>query len=502
MEVVLCDREIVWCPYTILCKGVAPRLRLAREHQAWGRGSPRSLGETIAACSGAGAGVRSTAQGSGLQGLGVPWRGKTPSNMNYRGDELMHREPRLSVISLFTGAGGLDLGLEAAGFTTKLCVEVDEDARATLRANRPHWKLADPGDIHKFDPLDIVSLAGFRRREVLLLVGGPPCQPFSKSGYWAYGDSARLNDPRADTLNAYLKVVEAALPQVLLFENVKGLGFRGKDEGLQLLHREIEAINRKKRTRYTLQELHINAADYGVPQIRERIFLLADRDGRAIKLPSPTHGLCPTDDLNRARIKEPYRTAWDAIGDLDTPDWGEELIPKGRWAGLLPSIPEGNNYLWHTERCGGLPLFGWRTRYWSFLLKLAKNRPSWTLQAEAGPATGPFHWRSRLLSTRELCRLQTFPDDHKIVGSRPSAKRQVGNAVPPAVGELLGIEIRRQLLGHQLDERLRLIPKRRPDCPPAEPLRPVPRRYFSLVGKHAEHPGVGKGPRARRRPVV
>ena len=76
-------------------------------------------------------------------------------------------------------------------------------------------------------------------------------------------------------------------------------------------------------------------------------------------------------------------------------------------SGLLPSIPEGENYLWYTNRGGGLQLFGWRTRYWSFLLKLAKSLPSWTIQAQPGSAIGPFHWRSRKLTTREMCRLQT-----------------------------------------------------------------------------------------------
>src|SRR6266481_3250679 len=85
-----------------------------------------------------------------------------------------------------------------------------------------------------------------------------------------------------------------------------------------------------------------NAADYGVPQIRERIFVLASIDGRQIEVPEPTHGQDPS--------KEPFLTAWDAIGDLDVDSWPAELDARGRWAGLLPSIPEGQNYLWHTPR--------------------------------------------------------------------------------------------------------------------------------------------------------
>ena len=136
--------------------------------------------------------------------------------------------------------------------------------------------------------------------------------------------------------------------------------------------------------------------------------------------------------------------------------WSSKLNPTGKWAGLLKSIPEGKNYLWHTPRGAGEPLFGWRTRYWSFLLKLAKDRPSWTIQAAPGPATGPFHWKSRLLSIEEVARLQTFPIDYEFTGDRRSMLRQIGNAVPCAIGELLGLEIRRQLLGKHVRRHLPL----------------------------------------------
>jgi DNA (cytosine-5)-methyltransferase 1 len=328
-----------------------------------------------------------------------------------------------SVLSLFTGAGGLDLGLEASGFKPVLCVEIDEDSRETLRRNRPGWRLADPGDIHALEPAQLLRQAAIEPRALTLLAGGTPCQPFSKSSYWFNGDAPRLRDPRARTLHAYLDVVEATLPQVLLLENVKGLAFDGKDEGLRFLERGLRRINKGHRTSYAPQVITLNAADYGVPQIRERVFVLASIDGRQIDTPESSHG----DGPNR----QPFLTAWDAIGDLDGDSWPKELDLSGRWAGLLASIPEGQNYLWHTPRNapkGGEPLFGWRTRFWSFLLKLAKRQPSWTIQAYPGPATGPFHWKSRLLSIEEMCRLQTFPREYAIVGSRRLAHQEVGNA--------------------------------------------------------------------------
>src|SRR5690606_35219776 len=140
-----------------------------------------------------------------------------------------------------------------------------------------------------------------------------------------------------------------------------------------------------------------------------------------------THGPADlADELNR----EPHRTAWDALYDV-RPDPDEDLAPRGRWANLLPSIPEGENYAFYTDRRNpDQALFGWRCRYWNFLLKLAKNRPSWTIQAQPGPSTGPFHWEDRLLSKRDLCRLQTFPDRVRVEGGRNAVQRQIGNAVP------------------------------------------------------------------------
>jgi DNA (cytosine-5)-methyltransferase 1 len=401
------------------------------------------------------------------------------------------------VLSLFSGSGGLDVGLEAARFRVALCVEIDEDCLQTMSLNRPRWKLAVPGDIHSLSPQEIMRQASLRPYELSLLAGGPPCQPFSKSGYWAKGDSMRLEDPRATTLDAYLAMVGVALPEVVLLENVKGIAFSKKDEALAMIFDGFESINKNHGTAYKPIIVHLNAADYGVPQNRERVFIVAHREGKKFVLPSATHTSVPVDECGDGL--EPHRTCWDAIGDLDFDTWPTELNSRGKWAGLLPSIPEGENYLWHTERAGGEALFGWRTRYWSFLLKLAKDRPSWTIQAQPGPATGPFHWKSRQLSTRELARLQTFPDDYGFFGGPRSTYRQIGNAVPPAIGELFGLEIRRQFFGERVRRRVTLIPPARNDLPLPEVVGNVPNNYLELRGEHVAHPGTGKGPSAIQR---
>ncbi len=404
-----------------------------------------------------------------------------------------HAIRMLKAISLYTGVGGIDFGLEATGIKTAVAVEMDAACCRTLRLNRS-WPVIEERIENVASSL-ILKTARLRRREADLLVGGPPCQPFSKSGYWANGDSGRLKDPRSNTLLEYLRVLNDTLPRAFLLENVAGLAFTGKSEGLTLLLDGVKKINRLAKTNYSVSCQVVNAADFGVPQTRERVFLIGARDGTEFVFPTATHS--PTGDASIGI--ERYRTAWDAIGDLPAEAVESGIEVNGRWGGLLPTIPEGQNYLWHTPRSGGLPLFGWRTRYWSFLLKLAKNRPSWTIQAQPGPSIGPFHWNNRRLSTHEMCRLQTFPDGLRFNCSRNEVQKMLGNAVPSLLIEVLANEIRRQLLAKPSSKKLVLLPRRRDSIPPAENTVKVPEQYLSLVGAHAEHPGTGKGRAARER---
>jgi DNA (cytosine-5)-methyltransferase 1 len=397
------------------------------------------------------------------------------------------------LISLYSGAGGLDYGFEAAGFKTLFTNDSDHDSCETLRENRD-WRVVERS-IFDVPNEEILSTAGVDAGEVDVLIGGPPCQPFSKSGYWARGDSGRLNDPRAATLDAYLRVLEGVKPRAFLLENVYGMAYSQKSEGIQLLLKKIAEINQRTGTRYQPRTAVLNAAWFGVPQLRERFFLVAARDGSHFEFPTARF-MAPSRDQKSLGTLPSYRTAWDALADV-RPSADEELDLRGKWAGLLPSIPEGQNYLYHTEKGDGMPLFGWRRRYWNFLLKLAKRLPSWTIQAQPGPAVGPFHWDNRRLSHRELCRLQTFPDDVVVYGNRMSVQRQIGNAVPSLLAEVLAREIKTQLLGfRRTNEPLRLMPPDRSPAPPPERLRGVPIEYQKLSGRHRAHPGTGKGPRS------
>ncbi|MEK7994820.1 MAG: DNA (cytosine-5-)-methyltransferase [Planctomycetota bacterium] len=405
----------------------------------------------------------------------------------------------LTAISLFTGAGGLDYGFEAAGFQTTVALEIDERCCETLRQNR-RWPLIEH-DISTVSTTDLLDLAKLGVGEADVLIGGPPCQPFSKSGFWATGEARRLNDPRATTIECYLRVLAEARPRAFLLENVEGLGFRGKDEGLQLIHSRLAAINVAHGTNYRATIATLNAADFGVPQLRRRVFVIGFRDGSSFSFPKPTHvDVTANED---AEDRAAYLTVWDAIHDLPETD-DPSVVMKGKWADLLPTIPEGQNYLWHTDRGGGEPLFGWRRRYWSFLLKLAKAQPAWTIQAQPGPATGPFHWNNRRLTMREMARLQTFPDSVNITGSIADVQRQLGNAVPSLLAETLA----RSIASHLRDQPVPGAPLTlaiRPAstvAPPPPPAATVPVRFLALRGEHDAHPGTGKGARASARNLV
>lgn len=348
-----------------------------------------------------------------------------------------------SAISLFSGAGGLDLGVERAGFCTLAAVEWDDDAADTMEKNAPAhfpdlrqvlradlYPLATrgPGGITTRDILRGGGLSGRDRPD--LLIGGPPCVAFSKSGFWLDWKRDGV-DPAASLLQAYTRVLAEAKPRYFLLENVYALTFnnRASRPAYERLLAEIAAAG------YRFRSGVLQAADHGVPQARPRLFIVGARKGEQLpELPVPTHH----GPWERRRIDggpAPHVTAGEALAGLSSDPEPEEVI-RGRWGHLLPAIPPGENYLHYTaERGHPDPVFEWRSRYWSFLLKLDPNRPAPTIQAQPGPNVGPFHWDNRRLRVPELRRLFTFPDDYAFVGRRTSVQAQVGNSVPPLLAE-------------------------------------------------------------------
>src|SRR5471032_2855872 len=193
----------------------------------------------------------------------------------------------LKTISLFSGIGGLDFGFEAAGFETRVALELDRYACRTLRLNRD-WPIIE-GDINTVTSADVLRKANLNVGEADMLIGGPPCQPFSKAGYWARGDSLRLDYPRSDTLAGYLRILRDTQPRAFLLENVYGLAYQGKDEGLRHILDGIELINRQVGTAYKVTWQVVNCAEYGVPQLRERVFLVGSRECRKLQFHPTTH---------------------------------------------------------------------------------------------------------------------------------------------------------------------------------------------------------------------
>jgi DNA (cytosine-5)-methyltransferase 1 len=185
----------------------------------------------------------------------------------------------------------------------------------------------------------------------------------------------------------------------------------------------------------------VNAANYGVPQIRERFLLVGVRDGQ-FTFPDATHAKVATLDLPA------WRTAGEVLNDLDTEQNADDTghYAGGQFHHLLREIPPGDNYLFFTEKRGHPePRFVWRSRYWSFLLKLSPDLPAWTIQARRSNNMGPFHWRNRILRIEEIKRLQTFPDEWYLAGTLEQQWRQVGNAVPPVLAEAIARAVHESL---------------------------------------------------------
>jgi len=362
----------------------------------------------------------------------------------------------MDAVSLFSGAGGLDLGCEMAGFNTRAIVEFNEQAQETLLANKeqffPHL-LEDAifSDISEIDYAELLETAGLEAGEVDLVHGGPPCTPFSKSGYWlAYKRAGE--DPKASLLDNYVEAVDAIRPKAFIMENVFALGYNNHNR--PVLERFIAGV---ERAGYVFQSKVLIASDYGVPQSRQRLICIGIRkdmiDGRLADYqfpwPEPTHSGPHETRANYDKGLVPHMTTKQAFKGLNArnnPPEREEVV-KGTYADELRAIPAGDNYLFLTAHRGHPdPSFEWRKRYWTFLLKLHPDRPAPTIQGQPGPWVGPFHWDNRRLRVGELKRLMTFPDEFIVTGSRRDQQLQLGNAVPCVLGRVVAESVSSELL--------------------------------------------------------
>jgi DNA (cytosine-5)-methyltransferase 1 len=357
-------------------------------------------------------------------------------------------------ISLFTGAYGLDLGLEQAGFHTVSVVEKDRDAVKTIALNRPFLKeSAIPREIQNITSQQLLEEGGrvlnlgraLQPKEVNLVTGGPPCQPFSTAG-----KRGSVMDPRGSLFMDFIRIVKEVQPCFFLMENVKGLlsaplrhrpiNQRGKDypplepdempgAALKVVLSEMQAIG------YNVVYNLLEAADYGVPQNRERVIFIGSRDGETATFPIPKY-------CKNGQTLPKWRTLKDALTRLVDvePEYMSYSENRLKYLKLLKAgqnwrhLPEELK----KEAMGGAYNSGGGKV--GFYRRLSWDKPSPTITTSPHQkATDMCHPEElRCLTVRESARIQTFPDDWIFYGSVSSKYKQIGNAVPVLLSKELG----------------------------------------------------------------
>ena len=337
------------------------------------------------------------------------------------------------ILSLFSGAGGIDIGFKSNSFETYAAIDNWQVACDTLKEN----KISKNVICSNIKDVDFTKFKG----KVDCIVGGPPCPPYSKSRFYIKEKKRALEDEDSYTLVYFCKALKIVKPKVFFFENVHGFFFKPHKPALDFFESECKKIG------YNLSYKIINCADYGIPQIRQRFICVGSlKEYGTFKFPDNTH-------INKKKIdllsndKKEWINCKQAIGDLDTSlSEDKNNLAGSKHKHLLKLIPPGENYLYFTkERGHPKPEFKWRSRYWSFLLKLSPKKPSWTIQASFSNNMGPFHWKNRFLRIDEIKRIQTFPDKYKLMGNFKDQWRLVGNAVPPLLTKIISKEIKKQL---------------------------------------------------------
>jgi DNA (cytosine-5)-methyltransferase 1 len=386
-----------------------------------------------------------------------------------------------SVVSLFSGAGGLDIGLEDAGFETAVCVEFDSDCRETLRHNRPEWRLFEedtktldgevikriPGDVRSIDVNELLEMAQLQPGEASLVVGGAPCQPFSNIGK----KLGSKDENNGDLFLEFVRVVKGVNPRAFIFENVVGITQQKHSNVIDYM------VDKFKGLGYGISHAVLNAANYGVPQKRERFFLIGIKGVENPAFPLPTHF---KDIKHHSRFMSKFGNntpktfkSWVSVKDAF------DKIPKGhekrsdyalmniseKVINRMKYISQGENFkvvpkdllpnCWKNGKHQGSDTFG----------RLIEELPSVTIRTAAyNPSKGMYIHpnQNRGLSTIEMATLQSFPYDWEFkVKNREkitlvSGGKQIGNAVPPGLAEALGKAIFTQLQAVKLESDVEL----------------------------------------------
>lgn len=322
-------------------------------------------------------------------------------------------------VSTFAGGGGSSLGYHAAGYRELLAVEWDAHACTCLRRNFPDVHVYE-GDIAALDPAlldDLLTAAGHTPGSLALLDGSPPCQGFSLSG------GRRLDDPRNQLFREYVRLLRAWQPKVFVMENVTGLAMTS----MRQIFREILA--ELTDSGYTVRVAVLDCSAYGVPTIRKRVLFIGARTDLGLEpsFPQPTH--------HRAVVT--LRQAWQGITDH-----GPIIYPSGHSETLAPYLEPGRAGKDALSARGGKPSF-------FNLARLNIDKPGRTLMKDIRSSIGGYLHPSehRFVSARELCRIQSFPDQYDWADSTyVQIHNRVGNSVPPLLARAVAAHIRQTLL--------------------------------------------------------
>ena len=351
--------------------------------------------------------------------------------------QTLNRTDELSCVSFFSGGGGLDLGLEAAGFQTRFSNDIDSYSCASLQLGRMaaakrgmhlfNSTVVLSSDIKNLDGTLVLEASQLKRGEVALMAGGPPCQAFS-----IFGKRKGQDDHRGQLVHEYFRLLSRIEPEAFVFENVFGLLTVGEGEVFKQVCKRL--CEPRKGLRYELSILRLDAANYGVPQFRDRIFIVGSRSGKKIhkidELTVSPSSRCSTSQL-------PFRTVEDALRKLPPPN--EEY----------PANHTGRNHSTRIVQRYASMTAGQRDHF-TRINKLDMTRPSYTIivGSDNGGGKGHIHpLEPREVTPRESARIQTFPDWWEFAGTGRHPIRQVGNAVPPLLGFAVGNAVREQVFG-------------------------------------------------------
>ena len=343
------------------------------------------------------------------------------------------------VISLFSGAMGLDIGLGKAGLNVVIGQDFDAACVETMQANG-HKVLA--GDIRETQPEQLLNKTGLSVGEPFLICGGPPCQPFSTAG-----KRLGINDPRGSLFMDFIRMINYIRPRFFVMENVKGIMSaplkhvplleRDENDPKQKLGTVLDVIlSEFDKVGYKTVYGVLDAVNYGVPQFRERFVIIGSRDNEDIFLPIPTH-------FQMHQNKEYlWQTVRSAIADLEQ-DKGECATLSEERLKFLKMVPEGGN--WRDLPKDIIPI-AMGGAYKSgggkagFYRRLSYDQPSPTVvTSPVQKATMMCHpTQNRPLSVKEYARIQQFPDNWVFRGTIAAKYRQIGNAVPVGLAEAIG----------------------------------------------------------------